>query len=107
MQLTVALDGARGTCARGRTSPEKSPALEDSRKRLCPPPIHVCGQRHASALGPSSAPKFQRAPGHPPLLAWPAARAFAWGSVSLRPEGLFPEAGPHHGGCGIGGLCGT
>lgn len=36
--LTVALDGAEGAGARGWTSPEKSPALEDSRKMLCPPP---------------------------------------------------------------------
>lgn len=36
--LTVALDGAGGTGARGWPSTEKSPASEDSRKRLCPPP---------------------------------------------------------------------
>lgn len=38
-QLTTALDGAGEACARAWTSPEKSPALEDSRKMLCPPPI--------------------------------------------------------------------
>lgn len=66
--------------ARDWTSPEKFPALEDSRKRLCPPPhsmFVVRGMPQSLWDPPSSAPNFQGAPGYPPPLpAQDVARAF-------------------------------
>lgn len=89
--MTVALDGARGAGARGWTSPEKSPALEDSRKTLCPPPPpRLWSVMLQSLWGPSSAPDFRRALGRPHRLQpglWPrplAGLALVFGG----PEGL-------------------
>lgn len=110
MLLTVALNGAEGVGARGWASPEKSPALEDSRKTLCPPPpLHLWSESCLRAFGdPAQLLTYSRLKDtrHPVQPSPQSGLGWASSNLGGGPEGLSQQAGPHQL-AGVGGLHGV